>query len=376
MCMNVAGRAPDSGGQIGMRKAAKTLDGKAVDSLVLAVDHFNRAWDRGRTEVVLILLDRAFELLLKAVIVHRAGGDAIREKKKEGMTIGFDLCLRKCLSDAALKCLTEDEVVALQSLNTLRDAAQHYMVELSEEHLYVYAQAALTLFGRLTREVLDRPLVAEIPQRILPVCAKPPADLSALFDVEFADIKRMVAPGSRKRLDAKAKLRSLAILQASLDGKKSQPSDAELDRVVKRINGGDAWREIFPGVATLTIVPEGPGPGLSLRITKKEGEAVHIVPEGAPDGTVLAVRRVNEIDYYSLGLMDLARKLEKPSNRLLWFIMQEGMQKDPEFFKLLRIGKSIHKRYSAKCYEALRATFAEVDLDALWDNRKAGRAAA
>jgi hypothetical protein len=53
------------------------------------------------------------------------------------MTIGFDLCLRKCLSDANLKCLSEDEVVALQSLNTLRDAAQHYMVELSEEHLYV-----------------------------------------------------------------------------------------------------------------------------------------------------------------------------------------------------------------------------------------------
>jgi Protein of unknown function (DUF3644) len=198
---------------------------------------------------------RAFELLLKAIIVHRAGGDAIRKKKKEGMTIGFDLCLRKCLSDD-LKCLNEDEVVALQSLNTLRDAAQHYMVELSEEHLYVYAQAALTLFGRLTREVLKRPLASEIPQRILPVCVRPPADLGALFEVEFADIKRMVAPGSRKRLDAKARLRSMAILQASLDGKKSQPSDGELDRGVTRINSGENWRQIFPGVATLTIVPE------------------------------------------------------------------------------------------------------------------------
>jgi hypothetical protein len=55
-----------------MRKECKTLHMKAVDSLVLAVDHFNRAWDRGRTEAVLILLDRAFELLLKAIIVHRA----------------------------------------------------------------------------------------------------------------------------------------------------------------------------------------------------------------------------------------------------------------------------------------------------------------
>jgi hypothetical protein len=71
----------------------------------------------------------------------------------------------------------------------------------------------VTLFGRLTREVLKRPLASEIPQRILPVCARPPADLGALFEVEFADIKRMVAPGSRKRLDAKAKLRRAGLAQ-------------------------------------------------------------------------------------------------------------------------------------------------------------------
>ena len=67
-----------------MRKECKTLHLKAVDSMVLAVDHFNRVWDRGRSEAVLILLDRAFELLLKAIIVHRAGGQAIRDKKKRG----------------------------------------------------------------------------------------------------------------------------------------------------------------------------------------------------------------------------------------------------------------------------------------------------
>ena len=216
-----------------MRKECKTLHIKAVDLLVLAVDHFNRAWDRGRTEVVLILLDRAFELLLKAIIVHRAGGKAIREKKAEGLTIGFDVCLRKRLSNSTVKCLDEDDAVALQSLKTLRDAAQHYMIELSEEHLYIYAQSALTLFDRLSRQVLSRPLVGEIPERILPVCAKPPRDLIALFDLEFAEIKRMVQPSSRKRLDARARLRSLAILQSSLDGIKTQPSDSELDKVVR-----------------------------------------------------------------------------------------------------------------------------------------------
>jgi hypothetical protein len=141
--------------------------------------------------------------------------------------------------------------------------------------------------------------------------------------------------------------------------------------VVKRINNGEGWRQIFPGVSTLTIVPEKSGAGLSLRITKKEGEAVQIVPVGTPDATVVAVKRVNELDFYSLGLRDLARKLRVKETRLLWLIQREEMQEDPDFFKVIKIGRSTHKRYSGRCYDALKAKLAEIDLDALWANRKA-----
>jgi hypothetical protein len=355
-----------------VRKESRTLHAKAVDSLVLAVDHFNRAWDRGRTEAVLILLDRSFELLLKAIIVHRAGGSAIREPGKQGMTLGFDHCLRKCLSDAKLKCLDEDDAVALQALNTLRDAAQHYMVEMAEEHLYVHAQSAVTLFGRLTGDIFGQPLIDDIPRRILPVCAKVPSGIESMFDIEFADIKRLVAPGSRRRLDAKARLRAMAILQASLDGKKSQPSDGELDRIVKRVNKGEDWRVIFPGVSTLTIQPDGTGPGLSLRITRNKGEAVRLVQDGDSDAAVVAVKRVNETDFYSLGLRDLAKKLGKSETRLLWLIRREKMQENPDYFKVITVGKTPFKRYSKACLDILRARLAQVDLDALWKGRKAG----
>jgi hypothetical protein len=355
-----------------VRKESRTLHAKAVDSLVLAVDHFNRAWDRGRTEAVLILLDRSFELLLKAIIVHRAGASAIREPGKQGMTVGFDHCLRKCLSDAKLKCLDEDDAVALQALNTLRDAAQHYMVEMAEDHLYVHAQSALTLFGRLTADIFGRPLADDIPRRILPVCAKVPSGIESMFDIEFADIKRLVAPGSRRRLDAKARLRAMAILQASLDGKKSQPSDGELDRIVKRINKGEDWRAIFPGVSTLTIKPDGTGPGLSIRITRNKGEAVNLVKDGDADAAVVAVRRINDTDFYSLGLRALAKKLRKSETHLLWFIRREKVQENPEFFKIITVGKVSQKCYSKPCYEMLRERLAQVDLDALWKGRKAG----
>ena len=59
-----------------MRKEARTLHSKAVNSLVIAVDHFNRCWDRGRVEAVLIMLDHAFvelsRITMRQFIVHPA----------------------------------------------------------------------------------------------------------------------------------------------------------------------------------------------------------------------------------------------------------------------------------------------------------------
>ena len=46
------------------------------------------------------------------------------------------------------------------------------------------------------------------------------------------------------------------------------------------------------------------------------------------------------------------------------------MQEDADFFKVIRIGKSTHKRYSGKCYEALRAKLTRINLNELWTNRK------
>jgi len=44
-----------------MRKEAKLLLEKSVDSLILSIEMFNRPSDCGRVHAVLILLDHAFE---------------------------------------------------------------------------------------------------------------------------------------------------------------------------------------------------------------------------------------------------------------------------------------------------------------------------
>jgi hypothetical protein len=167
----------------------------------------------------------------------------------------------------------------------------------------------------------------------------------------------MVGPGSRKRLDAKAKLRSLAILQASLDGRRSQPSEAELEKVVKRINAGEDWRAIFPGVSTLTIHEEANGPGLTIRITKNQGESVQLVKDGDPNATVVAVKKINELDYYSLGARDMAEKLDGTLHKMLWVMKREKLASHLDNHKVIKIGGTTHKRYNGPCLKRLRELF-------------------
>jgi hypothetical protein len=115
-----------------MKREVRLLRGKALDSLVLAVEHFNRPWDRGWPEAVLILLDHSFEMLLKSSLLHLGG--SIRERRQTE-TIGFDACMRKGLTGASTRFLDEEQALVLQSINGLRDAAQHHLVELSEGQL-------------------------------------------------------------------------------------------------------------------------------------------------------------------------------------------------------------------------------------------------
>jgi hypothetical protein len=86
---------------------------------------------------------------------------------------------------------------------------------------------------------------------------------------------------------------------------------------------------------------------------------------------VIAVRKVNELDFYSLGLRDLARNLRKSETRLLWLIQHDGMQANPEFYKEIKIGRSRYKRYSGKCQAALTTRLAEIDLDEIYAKRNA-----
>lgn len=353
-----------------MKREVRLLLAKACDALVLSVEHFNRPSELGRSQAVLILMDHAFEMLLKAAIVHRGG--KIREKRAK-TTIGFDACLRRGLSDDNVRFLTANQVLALQALNGLRDAAQHHLLDVSEQHLYIQAQGGLTLFRDLTKSVLKIDLATRLPRRVLPISTVPPMDLAMMFESETGEVRKLLRPGSRRRLEAVAKMRALAILEASVSGQRLQPSDAELEKLAHALQAGTTWDALFPGVASLELTTQGHGPSVDLRITKKEGSPVHLVREGTPGASVVAVKRVDELGFYSLSPARLAEHVGLTQPRATALVRFLKIEEDDQCFKVFMMGKAPFKRYSQKAIDVMRKALPTTDMDAVWRDHRPRR---
>jgi hypothetical protein len=353
-----------------MKREARILLTKATDSVLLGIEHFNRPWDRGRHEAILVLTDRAFELLLKSIIVHKGG--RIREPRAKE-TIGFGVCVRKCLTDAQVKCLTGEEAITIQIINSLRDAAQHYIIDISEQQLYTYIQSGLTLFDKLLRIVFDQKLTDYLPERVLPISSNPPKDFGELMDIEFEDTKRLVIPRARKKFEARAKLRSLAIVEASLDGIHSQPSERELEKLVSRVSTGENWQDIFPGINRLVLSTDDNGVSVTLRVTQSRGEPIQLVPEGTPGATVVAVKRVDELGFYSLNMNALIKKTGLSQQKLLALFIELKIQEDIECFKEIIIGRSHFKRYSPKALARINKALPSINWEEVLGRYKSSK---
>jgi hypothetical protein len=350
-----------------MKREAKLLLEKASDSLVLAIELFNRPHDRGRVSSTLIQLDHAFEMLMKAAILHRGG--RIREKRAN-QTIGFDACVRRSLSDGRIKYLTDEQALVLQTINGLRDAAQHHLLDISEGQLYIHVQSGVTLFRDLLKKVFDQDLTSHLPERVLPVSTSAPTDLAMLFDSEINEIKKLLQPGRRRRIEVLARLRPLAIVDATMFGKKAQPSDSNLRRISHKLLQGKAWEEVFPGAAAVEITGDGTGQKLSLRLSKKEGIPIQLVPEGTPDASVVAVRRINDWDYYSMSAKQLAAILGLSVTKTVAIVDYLGLRKDEDCYKEFPHGSQWLKRYSQRAIERINEALQRESADEIWAKRR------
>lgn len=350
-------------GDEGVIKEARLLLDKAVVSLIISIEHFNRPSDKGRVTTVLILLDHAFEMLLKSCILQKGG--KIREKRAP-QTIGFDACVRRALSDGKIKFLTEEQVLQLQSINNLRDAAQHHLLDISEQHFYIHIQGGLTLFADILRNVSGKDLKTELPERVLPISTTPPIDLISIFKDDVEEIRKLLKAGKRRKVEATAKLRSLAIVEGAVIGERLQPGKGELAKLASEIAKGKKWEDIFPGVSSINLSSSGSGPSIDLRFSKKEGIPIRVVPEGTEGATVVGIKRVNELDYYTLGHKQLTKKVGLSGPKVTAIIWHLKLKKNVEYFKEITIDASKFGRYSQKAIDAITDALKTIDIDEVW----------
>jgi hypothetical protein len=186
-----------------------------------------------------------------------------------------------------------------------------------------------------------------------------------LFDVEIEEVAKLIKPGARRRTEAYARLRPLAIVESVIQGNESQPTDRDLQRQLGRMANGDPWEAIFPGTAGTQIVADSAGTKIALHVTRDKGIPVQIVPDGTP-GAAVILRRVDELGFYNLGLRNLASHLGLTTSMTIAVIRAMEIEKDANCFKEIVIGKSRIKRYSQKCIDRVKNALPNLDLQDVW----------
>ncbi len=65
----------------------------------------------------------------------------------------------------------------------------------------------------------------------------------------------------------------------------------------------------------------------------------------------------------------MARKLKVTEHKLLWIMGKEKISENLDFHKTIKIGTTLHKRYSAICLAKLREALANPDINKAYQNR-------
>lgn len=222
----------------------------------------------------------------------------------------------------------------------------------------------------MLQSVFGRSLADELPARVLPVATKLPTDLITLFSNEVEEIKQLLQPCKRRRAEALSKLRSLAIVENALNGNEELPNDADLRQLERRIRSGENMNTVFSGVASIHLLAEGERPSLSIRIMKKEGIPIRLVPEGTPSASVVAVKRVDELGYYNLSFTDLTRHVGLTNIKTTAYIWYLELKGNATYHKQIVIGKSKFDRYSTKTIQAIKSELDKTSADQCWEQYK------
>lgn len=338
---------------------AKTLKVKAIASLKIGMATFNSYEDAGRITSVLLHLQHACEMLLKAVLVQNR---AMVFDKRTGKSISFEKCLRLCQFNHDLKL---EEAGVMRTVDAMRDASQHWFVFVSEDLLYMHTRALISTFDDYLKRALDDDLHTHIPPRVLPVSTKPPGDFEFLIDREFKLVAELLQPGKRQRDEARARIRSLLAMEA-LTTDEVEISEMDINRIEKAIKAGSEIGKVFPRLITVSSETSGEGVMLKVHFSKKQGAPVRYV-SGDDLGEAAAIREVDIRKKYYMRAGDLAKALKltvQKSKALRWHLC---IDEDPDCHHVFEFGRTSFPCFSDNARNRMKQALADgLDMNAIW----------
>jgi hypothetical protein len=341
-----------------MRRDARLLKSKALASLRRCARAFNDFDDDGRVSTVLLHLQHAFEMLLKAALVDK---NVPVFDKRRGRSVGFEKCVS--LSTEKLR-LAEHETGLLRTIDALRDDEQHYLGELSEGLLYLHVRAAVTLFDEILTKHFSERLVDHLPLRVLPISADPPGDIDVLFDEQYKQIRRLLEPGRRQRAEARAQIRALLAMEGHV-AKEVLVTESDVNRVERAIKAGKPRAAVFPRLESVAVSIEGTGVAVTVRISKKEGAPVQFVPADDPRD-IAAVRDLDLQRKYHFSASELARHVGLTSPRATALRRYLGIDENEDDVHVFAFGPLKIPQYSDNALLKMRTAHEEVDMDEVW----------
>ncbi len=328
----------------------------------VALERFNAHDDDGRHTVVLLHLQHAFEMLLKAGLVQSR---ARVFDPETGRSIGFSRCLHEAQTAPKIK-LTTDEAGTLRAIDALRDDEQHWHTSVDEGLLYLHARAAVTIFDDLLHRMFDEKLADHLALRVLPLGTEPPQDFVLLIDREFSRIQQLLTPGRRQVAEAEAAVRALLAMEAHIDPD-TRVSTADVRQVLKGVRSGKSREQVFPSLSRVGADIAGSGLTVQVRITKGEGLPMRYVNDENLDAA--AVRMIDQTRKYHRGAKDLAQAVGLTLPVCGALKEHLGVDSDEDCRHVFTFGASRMVRYSDNAYRRLKAAAEDdgVDLDAVWN---------
>jgi hypothetical protein len=345
-----------------LKRDARTLKNKAIWSFKRGVVCFNGFDDEGRVTTVLLHLQHAAEMILKSILVQR--GVDIRNPKT-GNTEGVE----RCLGLAAANCaLLEHEQGVIRTIDSMRDAAQHWILFVEEGILYLHTRALVSVFDDLLKRYFEDDLASHLPSRVLPLSTEPIGNIDVLVDREFSQIKKLLEPGRRARDEARGRIRSLLSMEGHVKSD-VKISERDIDRVEKGIKSGKLVEDVFPRLRTIQAHAEGEGINVVVRFAKKQGAPVRFVSGDDPTQAA-AVREVDLQKKFYMQAKELAKKVGLSVPKCKALRDHLSIDDDPNCRNIFEFKKQKIVCFSDNAFRKLESALLEVDIEAVWEEHR------